>query len=117
MTLYKNDYEFFENNNDTIYNTIKYGESGKAVEYILFNDNNAISDLLKYQNLTALKNYNLYVQNNNDDLINIKKEIMKQKKISLLDKKFTYFTSLPNQTIKKINYKKTIYDTIILKDN
>ena len=117
LTLYKNDYESFENNNDTIYNTIKYGESGKAVEYILFNDNNAISDLLKYQNLTALKNYNLYVQNNNDDLINIKKEIMKQKKISLLDKKFTYFTSLPNQTIKKINYKKTIYDTIILKDN
>ena len=98
LKLFKNDFLAYDNNNDNLFNTIKHGESGKALEYILFGDNNAISHLLKHNNLEKLKDYKLYIENNNKKLIKIKDEILKQE---------TYCFLL----------KKNIYDTIILTDN
>ena len=115
--LFNNDYWAYDNNNDKLFNITKHGESGKALEFILFDDNNAISQLLKHKNIEKLKDYKLYIENNNEKLIKIKNEILKQKTYSFLSKKYYYKASIPNVKIKKLNLKKNIYDTIILTDN
>ena len=120
LDLFLNDYMSFESNNDDIFNTVKYGESGKALEFILFNDNNAISQLLKHKNIEKLKNYELYIKDNNNDLITIKNEIMKQKTISFLNKKYNNYnasSSSSTKIIKTIYRKKNIYDTVALTSN
>ena len=117
LNLFNNDYESYDNYNDNIYNTKKSGESGKALEYILFNDNTAISEILKHKNIKKLKDYKLFIQDNNNDLIRIKNEILGQETFGALNKRFNYHTSSSNKNIKKINVKKNIYDTIVLTDN
>ena len=115
LKLFYNDYITFEYNNNEISNFIKHGESGKALEYILFKDNDAISQLLIHENLEELNNYNLYIQDNNLDLIKIKDEILNQNTYSYLNKKFDCKASSPSKKIKELNFKKkNIYDTIII---
>ena len=118
LHLRENSYiKAYDIDNDDLFNIAKHGESDKGVEYILFNDNNAINQLLKHKNLEKLKDYKLYVENNNKKLIEIKDEILKQKTYNFLDKKFYYKTSAINEKNKKLHLKKNIYDTIILTNN
>ena len=117
LKLFYNDYWDYDNNSDDLFNIGKYGESGKTLEYILFNDNNAISQLLKHKNIKALKDYKLYIQKDNRDLIKIKDKIMEQPTFSFLNKRFNFKASSSSIKIKKINLKKNIYDSIILKNN
>ena len=117
LKLFKNDFLAYNNNNNDLFNTIKHGESGKALEYILFGDNDAISQLLKHNNLEKLKDYKLYIENNNKKLTKIKDEILKQQTFGFLNKINYYKASSANVKIKKLNLKKNIYDTIVLTDN
>ena len=117
LNLFLNDYFTYETINNKILTIEKFGESGKALEFILFNDNNAISQILKHKNIQKLNDYKLYIKDNNEDLIKIKNEILEQETFSILSKRFNYNTSSSNKKIKKINLKKNIYDTIILTDN
>ncbi len=80
MKLLFNDYTAFENNNNGIFNSVRFGESINALEYILFNDNVAINNkMLKHKSLQALKDYNIWIHDNNVDLIKIKDDILKEK--------------------------------------
>ena len=117
LNIFLNDYTSLKSNNEDIIVTEKHGESGKALEFILFNDNDALSQLLNHKNIEKLKNYKFYIQDNNDDLIKIKNEIMKQITFSFLNKRFNYNASSSTKKIKKINLKKNIYDTIVLTNN
>ena len=117
LNLFLNDYFTYETINNKILTIEKFGESGKALEFILFNDNNALSQIFNYPNIIKLKDYRLYIQDNNKKLLEIKSEIMKQKKYNSFSFKFNFSASSPNKSIEKINLKKNIYDSIILTDN
>lgn len=116
--IFKNNY--FENiyTENDILTIEKSGESGRALEYFLFNENDVIDKLLKCNNIKSLKNVNLFIQKNNENLVSISKKIIKNNyhlylgpNINILD----YNTLSSKKAIKKIiKKKKDIYDSMIL---
>ena len=115
LQMFWNDYVVNEYNNEEISLSYKSGESGRAVEFFLFNDNEAINKLIKYKKIKELKNVNLYIQENNENLVQIMNRILKKKKFQYHAFNFIECQNLKYaRPIKEIKRDKNIYDTMIL---
>ena len=122
--LIKPDFKIFENNyieniytENDILTVEKSGESGRALEYFLFNENDAIDKLLECRDIKDLKNVDLFIQKNNENLVIIKDKIIKNNyRLDLGPniKYLEYNTLSSKKDIKKIKKKKDIYDSMIL---
>ena len=117
FNLYLNNYVVNRNKKGKILLVNKSGESGKALEYLLFNDNNAINQLMECQKIEKLKNVNLFIQDNNKDLVKIKRDIAKDKKFEYITHNFKnleYKQSESGKQIEAFEEEKNIYDSMIL---
>lgn len=116
--LYINEYfeERYKEDDDTLLICEKSGESGKAIEYFLFNDNCVLDRLLKCDDLKLLKNVDLFIKEDNKQLNEIKEIILKKKNTKFIFDNFsslTFSASKSFRNIKKIKLESGIEDEII----
>ena len=76
------------------------GESGNAVEYFLFGNNEFLELLLKCKNLQALSNIKLFIQKTNKPLIKTVKDILKDNKV-IRKKKIKLYNHLTTKNTNK----------------